>query len=87
MDYRNFIFILEMFSPLDFQYLKQIKGIIVKKNDLDRIIIDLSVDKESALEELFLYFYPRLFYFSKKFLKIEEGIERHSSGSFCQNMA
>lgn len=75
MDYRNFIFILEMFPPLDFQYLKQIKVIIMKKNDLDRIIIDLSMDKESALEELFLYFYPRLFYFSKKFLKIEEGID------------
>lgn len=43
--------------------------------NLNRIVNELSKDKESSLEELFNYYYPRLFNFSKSFLKIEDGID------------
>ena len=43
--------------------------------DLNRTLIKLSKDQESSLEELFNYYYPRLYDFSRSFLKIEEGID------------
>lgn len=45
------------------------------KIDLDKIITDLTSEKDSSLEELFNYYYPRLYNFSKSFLKIEESID------------
>jgi len=45
------------------------------KINLDKIITDLAKDDEASLEELFGYYYPRLFNFSRSFLKIEEGID------------
>ncbi len=45
------------------------------KPDLDKIIAALANDNEAPMEELFNYYYPRLFNFSRKFLKIEEGID------------
>jgi len=48
---------------------------MTNKINLDKIIIDLVKDDESAFEELFDYYYPRLFNFSRSFLKIEEGID------------
>ena len=45
------------------------------KLDLEKIVTELSQDNDSALEELFNYYYPRLFNFSKSFLKIEDGID------------
>jgi RNA polymerase sigma-70 factor (ECF subfamily) len=47
----------------------------VGKIDLDKIITDLTSEKDSSLEELFNYYYPRLYNFSKSFLKIEESID------------
>lgn len=46
-----------------------------KKPELEKILINLSNDHETALEELFNLYYPRLFRFSKSFLKLSEGIE------------
>lgn len=43
--------------------------------NLDRIIAELSKDNDSSLEELFNYYYPRLYNFSKLFLKLETGID------------
>ena len=46
-----------------------------EKSNLDKILKELSKDNESSLEELFNYYYPRLYDFSKSFLKIEQGID------------
>ncbi len=46
-----------------------------EKFNLNRVINELSNDNESSFEELFNYYYPRLFNFSKSFLKIEDGID------------
>ncbi|QGY47934.1 RNA polymerase sigma-70 factor [Maribellus comscasis] len=46
-----------------------------KKNNLDREINELTNSNESSLEVLFNYYYPRLYHFSKSFLKIETGID------------
>ncbi len=48
---------------------------MIEKFDLNRVVNELSKDNESSLEELFNYYYPRLFNFSKSFLKIEDGID------------
>jgi RNA polymerase sigma-70 factor (family 1) len=48
---------------------------MTNKIDLDRIIAALANDNEAPVEELFNYYYPRLFNFSGKFLKIEDGID------------
>lgn len=46
-----------------------------KNLNLDVLITELSKNNDSALEELFNYYYPRLYNFSKSFLKIEIGID------------
>ncbi|SHF26500.1 RNA polymerase sigma-70 factor, ECF subfamily [Mariniphaga anaerophila] len=43
--------------------------------NISRIISNLAEDDEGALEELFNFYYPRLFSFSKSFFKIEDGID------------
>ena len=48
---------------------------MAEKIDLDRILIELAKDNDSSLEELFNYYYPRLYNFSKSFLKLEDGID------------
>lgn len=45
------------------------------KGKLDKIITELAKDNEASLEELFNYYYSRLFNFSHSFLKIEDGID------------
>lgn len=45
------------------------------KINLDKIVNGLSKDNDSSLEELFNYYYPRLYNFSRSFLKIEDGID------------
>ncbi len=42
---------------------------------LEKVVVELANGKDSALEELFNYYYPRLYNFSKSFLKIEDGID------------
>lgn len=42
---------------------------------LELILKRLANEDKSALEELFNYYYPRLYYFSKSFLKLEDGID------------
>ncbi|WP_163718645.1 RNA polymerase sigma-70 factor [Mangrovibacterium lignilyticum] len=41
----------------------------------ERIIVALAGDSQAALEELFNYYYPRLFNYSKAFLKFEDGVD------------
>ena len=41
----------------------------------DQVIKKLVSGDQSALEELFNFYYPRLYNFSKSFLKLEEGID------------
>lgn len=48
---------------------------MAEKVNLNRIVHELSKDNDSSFEELFNYYYPRLFNFSKSFLKIEDGID------------
>ena len=43
--------------------------------NLDNIIHELAKDNETAIEELFHYYYPRLSSFSRSFLKIEDDID------------
>ena len=45
------------------------------RHNQDQLIIKLSKGNKAAFEELFNYYYPRLYNFSKKFLKLEEGID------------
>jgi len=45
------------------------------KSKLEKILKELSKDHESSLEELFNHYYPRLYDFSKSFLKLEQGID------------
>lgn len=47
----------------------------MNKSELDKILLQLSDDDKTALEQLFNYFYPRLYSFSKSFLKLENGID------------
>ena len=42
---------------------------------LEKTLKELSKDSELSLEELFRYYYPRLYDFSKSFLKLEQGID------------
>jgi len=41
----------------------------------EKILSELADNNQLALEELFNYYYPRLYNFSKSFLKLEEGID------------
>ncbi len=43
--------------------------------NLEKVIDELALDNQTALEELFNYYYPRLYNFSRSFLKLEEGID------------
>jgi len=45
------------------------------KINLEKILIELAEDNEDSFEVLFNYYYPRLYNFSKSFLKIEDGID------------
>ena len=45
------------------------------KFDLQKTLKELSKDHEPSLEELFNNYYPRLFEFSRSFLKLEQGID------------
>ena len=51
------------------------KGIIWTTRDTEEIIRRLKKDEKSALDDLFGYYYPRLFHFSKSILKIETEID------------
>ena len=46
-----------------------------EKFKLEKTLKELSKDSELSLEELFRYYYPRLYDFSKSFLKLEQGID------------
>jgi len=45
------------------------------KLELEKIIKSIMKDDESSFKILFDYYYPKLFYFSKRFLKVERGID------------
>ncbi len=46
-----------------------------KSFKLGKVLKELSEEQESAIEDLFNYYYPRLYEFSKSFLKLEQGID------------
>ena len=48
---------------------------MTEKFNLNKVVNELSKDNDSSLEALFNYYYPRLFNFSKSFLKLEDGID------------
>jgi len=43
--------------------------------NLNTVLHNLANDDKKALEDLFNYYYPRLYQFSKSFLKLEDGID------------
>jgi RNA polymerase sigma-70 factor (ECF subfamily) len=43
--------------------------------NLEEILSRLADNNQAALEELFDYYYPKLFHFSKTFLKLDDGID------------
>ena len=45
------------------------------KFNQEKILFELANDNKLALEEIFNYYYPRLYNFSKAFLKLENGID------------
>ncbi|MEI7830977.1 MAG: RNA polymerase sigma-70 factor [Prolixibacteraceae bacterium] len=48
---------------------------ILTIRDIEEIILRLKKDEKSALDDLFDYYYPRLFHFSKSILKIETEVD------------
>lgn len=46
-----------------------------KRFNLEFVLKNLANDDTKALEELFNYYYPRLYKFSKSFFKLDDGIE------------
>ena len=43
--------------------------------DREKVLAQLAADDKQALEKLYDFYYPRLYSFSKKILKIEDGID------------
>jgi RNA polymerase sigma-70 factor (family 1) len=48
---------------------------ILTIREIEEIILRLKKDEKSALDDLFDYYYPRLFHFSKSILKIETEVD------------
>jgi RNA polymerase sigma-70 factor (ECF subfamily) len=48
---------------------------MAKRFNLELVLKNLANDDTKALEELFNYYYPRLYKFSKSFIKLDDGIE------------
>lgn len=46
-----------------------------KAFDLERVLTELAENDKAALGQLYNYYYPRLFNFSRSFLKLHEGID------------
>ncbi len=46
-----------------------------KMTNLEKGIDELTHNNQTALEELFNYYFPRLYNFSRSFLKLEDGID------------
>lgn len=57
------------------KFVSLVYELMEQKIMLEKVIVELANDRESALEELFNYYYPRLYKFSKSFLKMEDGID------------
>jgi len=51
-------------------------NLFMKKSfELEILLLQLADGESSAIEELYNFYYPRLYHFSKTFLKLEEGID------------
>ena len=48
---------------------------MTKAFELESVLTQLADGKSAAIEELYDYYYPRLYNFSRTFLKLEEGID------------
>jgi RNA polymerase sigma-70 factor (ECF subfamily) len=46
-----------------------------KSFELEIVLLQLADGNPTAIEELYNFYYPRLYHFSKTFLKLEEGID------------
>jgi len=46
-----------------------------KTFELEIVLLQLADGNPTAIEELYNFYYPRLYYFSKTFLKLDEGID------------
>lgn len=51
------------------------KNRVLTVDDTEQIILRVKKQDKSALDELFGYYYPRLYHFSKSILKIENDID------------
>ena len=58
-----------------YTFARQLTKSMSKKLNLEEVLLKLSNDDRYALEDLFNYYYPRLYNFSKAFLKLEDGID------------
>lgn len=47
----------------------------LSKRSIECLVQKLQMDEKSAVDDLFIYYYPRLYHFSKSILKIENGID------------
>lgn len=43
--------------------------------NLEKILVDLANDDKLAFDQLYHMYYPRLFYYSRSFLKLDDGID------------
>ncbi len=55
--------------PTGYQNMEKLRVLTI--SNTEKIIRRLKKDNKSAFDELFGYFYPRLYHFSKSILKIE----------------
>ena len=51
------------------------KNRVFTLSDTEQIFLRLKNEDKSAVDDLFAYYYPRLFHFSKSILKLENGID------------
>ena len=67
--------------PINLLCLSEVPGLFFPDTQMDirfnleNILSALAKDQESSLEELYTYFYPRLYEFSRSFLKQEQDID------------
>jgi hypothetical protein len=53
--------------------------------NLEKILSELADDSQLAMEELFNYYYPRLYNFSKAFLKLKSAMKHYRKCLFNAN--
>lgn len=59
---------------------------LITTSKIEELIGRLKNNDKSALDEIFNYYYPRLYNFSKKILKIEDEIDDILQDVFLKNL-